>query len=90
MGFRWLLGCSLVPFGLREHFATTVSYLWASCILSVAVVLQIFVPLYIIGVLNLRRFSVLVLDIGDFCGKKAYIAYRSCCIIITSAIVYFF
>ena len=46
--------------------------------------------LYIIGVLNTQRFSALVLDIGDFCDKKAYIAYGSSCIIITSAIVYFF
>ena len=46
--------------------------------------------LYIIGVLNTQRFSALVLDIGDFCDKKAYIAYGSSCIIITSTIVYFF
>ena len=46
--------------------------------------------LYIIGVLNTQRFSALVLDIGDFCDNKAYIAYGSSCIIITSTIVYFF
>ena len=46
--------------------------------------------LYIIVVLNTQRFSALVLEIGDFCDKKAYLAYGSCCIIITSAIVYFF
>ena len=90
MGFLWLLGCSQVACRLHDHFAGTIAHLWAICALSVAVMLQIFVPLYIIGVLNTQRFSTLVLDIGDFCGKKAYIAYRSCCIIITSAIVYFF
>ena len=66
MGFLWPLGCSQVACGLGDHFASTVSYLWASCILSVAVVLQIFVPLYIIGVLNLRHFGVFVPKIGEF------------------------
>ena len=66
MGFRWLLGCSQVDCGLRDHFATTVAYLWASCALSVAVVCQMFMPLYIIVVLNLRRFSVFAPKIGDF------------------------
>ena len=41
MGFRWLLGFSQVARGLGDHFATTVSYLWASCALSVAIVCQI-------------------------------------------------
>ena len=31
-----------VLFGLRDHFATTVSYLWASCALSVAVRFLVF------------------------------------------------
>ena len=55
-----------VDCGLRDHFATTVAYLWASCALSVAVVCQMFMPLYIIVVLNLRRFSVFAPKIGDF------------------------
>ena len=42
MGFLWLLGYSQVDYGLGDHFATTVSYLWASCTLSMALVLQIF------------------------------------------------
>ena len=36
MGFRRLLGYSQVDCGLRDHFATTVAYLWASCVLYVA------------------------------------------------------
>ena len=32
LGFRWLLGFSQVARWLGDHFATTVSYLWASCI----------------------------------------------------------
>ena len=36
VGFWWLLDCSQVDCGLGDHFATTVSYLWASCALSVA------------------------------------------------------
>ena len=36
MGFRWLLGFSQVARGLGDHFATTVSNLWASCALSVS------------------------------------------------------
>ena len=66
MGFLWLLDCSQVACGLRDHFAITVAYLWASCALSVAVVCQMFMPLYIIVVLNLRRFSVFAPKIGDF------------------------
>ena len=36
MGFRWLLGCSQVGFGLRDHFATTVAHLLPICALSVS------------------------------------------------------
>ena len=36
MGFRWLLDCSQVACGLRDHFATTVAHLWPSCITAVA------------------------------------------------------
>ena len=57
MGFRWLLDCSQVACGLRDHFATTVSYLWASCALSVAIVCQMFMPLYIIVMPYLRHFG---------------------------------
>ena len=57
MGFRWLLDCSQVDCGLRDHFATTVSYLWASCVLSVAIVCQMFMPLYIIVMPYLRHFG---------------------------------
>ena len=31
-----LSGFFQVPFGLRDHFATTVAHLWANCILFVA------------------------------------------------------
>ena len=54
MGFLWLLGFSQGDCGLRDHFATTVSYLWASCALSVAIVCQMFMPLYIIVMPYLR------------------------------------
>ena len=66
VGFRWLLDYSQVDYWLGDHFATTVAYLWASCALSIAVVCQMFMPLYIIVVLNLRRFSVFAPKIGDF------------------------
>ena len=36
MGFRWLLGRFQVSRRLRDHFATTVTHLWASCITVVA------------------------------------------------------
>ena len=61
MGFRWLLGRSKVGYRLRDHFATTVSYLWASCALSVAIVCQMFMPLYIIVMPYLRHFGSFVL-----------------------------
>lgn len=76
MDFLWLSGYSQVARGLRDHFATTRAYLWASCILSVAVVLQIFVPLYIIGVLNTQRFSVFVPKVGDFGERSGIYSMR--------------
>ena len=57
MGFRWLLGYSQVGYWLGDHFATTVTYLWASCALSVAIVCQMFMPLYIIVMPYLRHFG---------------------------------
>ena len=57
MGFLWLLGYSQVARGLRDHLAITVAYLWASCALSVAVVCQMFMPLYIIVMPYLRHFG---------------------------------
>ena len=39
--------------------------------------------------LNTQRLGGFVLNIGAFCGKKAYIICGSCYIIITSAIVFF-
>ena len=60
MSFWWLLGRSQVARGLGDHFATTVSYLWASCVLSVAIVCQMFMPLYIIVMPYLRRFGAFV------------------------------
>ena len=51
-----------VDCGLGDHFATTVAYLWASCALSVAIVCQMFMPLYIIVIPYLRHF-------GDFVPK---------------------
>ena len=70
MGLLWLLDCSQVACGLRDHFATTVSYLWASCALSVAIVCQMFMPLYIIVMPYFRHFGVFVPKIGDF-GEKS-------------------
>ena len=66
MGFRWLLGCSQGDCGLREHFATTVAHLWASCVLSVAIVYLVFIPLYIIIMPYLWYFCFFVPTIGDF------------------------
>ena len=51
---------------LPASFGTTIGDLWAFCGLSVAFVSQIFVPLYIIGVLNTQRFSGFALNIGGF------------------------
>ena len=70
MGFRRLLGYSQVDCGLRDHFATTVSYLWASCVLSVAIVCQMFMPLYIIVMPYLRHF-------GSFVPKNRNAINRS-------------
>ena len=42
MGFRWLLDCSKVGYRLRDHFATTVAHLWASCVLSVTFLVSLF------------------------------------------------
>ena len=70
MGFLWLLDCSQVACGLRDHFATTVSYLWASCVLSVAIVCQMFMPLYIIVMPYLRHF-------GSFVPKNRNAINRS-------------
>ena len=42
MGFRWLLGFSQVARGQGDHFAITVSNLWASCYLSVAFMFLLF------------------------------------------------
>ena len=55
-----------VDCGLRDHFATTVAHLWASCALSVAIVCQKFMPLYIIVMPYLRHFGSFVPKIGDF------------------------
>ena len=41
-----------------------------------ALVSQIFVPLYIIGVLNTQRFGVFVPNISAFCGKKGVFGMR--------------
>ena len=57
MGFRWLLGCSQVGYKLRDHFVTTVAYLSPSCALSVAIVYQTCIPLYIIVMPYLRQFG---------------------------------
>ena len=57
MGFLWLLGCSQVGYRLRDHFASTVAHLSPSCALSVAIVCQMFMPLYIIVMPYLRHFS---------------------------------
>ena len=37
-----VLGRSQVGFRLRDHFATTVAHLWASCVLSVAFLVSLF------------------------------------------------
>jgi len=42
MGFLWLLGRFQVDCGLRDHFAITVSNLWASCVLSVTFLVSLF------------------------------------------------
>ena len=60
MGFLWLLGYSQVACGLGDHFVTTVAYPWASCALSVAIVCQMFMPLYIIVMPYFRHFVVFV------------------------------
>ena len=70
VGFWWLLDCSQVSHRLGDHFGTTVSYLWASCVLSVAFRFQIFVPLYYIVLPYLRHFGALVPKICKFCHKK--------------------
>ena len=57
MGFLWLLGCSQVGYRLRDHFASTVAHLSPSCALSVAIVCQMFMPLYIIVMPYLRHFG---------------------------------
>ena len=59
-----------VDCGLRDHFVTTVSYLWASCVLSMAIVYQMFMPLYIIVMPYLRHF-------GDFVPKNRNAINRS-------------
>ena len=41
-----------------------------------ALVSQIFVLLYIIGVLNTQRFGAFVSNIGAFCGKKGVFGMR--------------
>ena len=42
MGFLWLLNCFQVSHRLRDHFATTVAHLWASCVLSVTFLVSLF------------------------------------------------
>ena len=59
MGFRWLLGRSKVGYRLRDHFAITVSNLWASCVLYVAIVYQRFMRLFIV-MPYLRHFGAFV------------------------------
>ena len=47
MGFLWLLNCFQVSHRLRDHFATTVAHLWASCVLSVTFWFYFFhIPFY--------------------------------------------
>ena len=70
MAFRSLSDHFQVDCRLRDHFATTVSYLWASCALSVAIVCQMFMPLYIIVMPYLRHF-------GSFVPKNRNAINRS-------------
>ena len=57
-GGGWMKVClPQVTRGLRDHFAITVAYLWASCALSVEIVCQMFMPLYIIVMPYLRHFG---------------------------------
>ena len=70
MGFLWLSVYSQVARGLRDHFASTVADLSPSCALSVAIVCQMFMPLYIIVMPYLRHF-------GSFVPKNRNAINRS-------------
>ena len=53
---------SKITYKFRDHDRRSVGYLWAFC----GFLSQIFVPIYIIVVLNTQRFGVVVLKIGEF------------------------
>ena len=77
-----------VLFELRDHFATTVAHLWASCVLSVAIVCQMFMPLYIV-MPYLRHFVVFVPKICKCCYKKVHKASGRCWLPTPPAWVFF-
>ena len=89
MGFLWPSNHSQVDCGLGDHFATTVSYLWASCALSVAFVFQ-HLRLYNNDAKIFGAEGVLCRRLENLDRKVTYKACESSYVISTSAWVYFF
>ena len=85
-----LLDRSQVACGLRDHFATTVSYLWASCALSVAIVYLVFIPLYIIVMPYLWYFCFLCRQLETLERTMVYIARGKCSVYYASRVSVFF